>query len=207
MTNEVIISKIKKIFAIGFVFCLGLASCSTGASLTPSTSSSLDAIMREAWLNQSGTGMFFGTGEDPNSIPYGTSGKVMSANLDPALVYQNKYGEGVLDVTGLNSQFPDNTPLWLKFITPGDNFGSSVVTFRVEKILHNGGGSFVTELAIEFDIPVSPQNSVVRLPVPAFSKGPGTYVVTAYTNGQQRFSRWVRYLAAGESPDPSFLGY
>jgi hypothetical protein len=165
------------------------------------------AMARNEWLRQAGSGMFFDTAPDL------TAGNSLSsyAFVDYSLPNGGPDGSfgtaGNLDVLGLNTQFPDNTQLWMKYTCPGNDFGSSNIEFKIERIIQNDNNKFVTSLVKEFSYLVDPNAGIVRFILPSFSTGPGTYIVTAYTNGQARFSRWMRYLGPGESPDPTFLGY
>lgn len=194
------------IFAVILVFFPACSAISN--SPEPSTTDdSLMIVARNSWLSQSGVGMFFGTGIDKtNSVSNNPEG-VLCAIVDPALAYQDKYGQGTLNVNGLDSQFPDNIPLYLKFTCPNWTFGSSILTFRIEKVLNSTNGQYVTQLVKEFNIAVDPNAGIVRFAMPDFSIGPGIYLITAITNGQQRLTRPIKYLAANEKHDPNFVGY
>lgn len=143
--------------------------------------------------------MFFGTGPDDNQSSVECSA---SWGNDP-----NAAGAGILDVAGLASQFPDGTTLWLKFTCPSDNFGSDNITFQIMKCqMDSEGGIISQQYVTQFSAVVDPETFIVRLQMPAFSIGPGTYSVSAYTNGNLRLSRLMAYLAAGEQPNPNFQG-
>ena len=183
---------------------VSIISCTISTSTTTTSTDNLEAVVRDAWLRQAGSGMFFGNSPD---LKTGTS-QTSYAFLSNDAGIDGSFGSaGMLNVSGLDSQFPDGTQLWLKFTCPGNGFGSPNVTFRIEKIIQNDNNKFITNLVTEFSIPVNSNAEIMRFQMPVFNTGQGTYTVTAFTNGQQRFSRWVRCLAPGESPDPTFTGY
>ena len=148
--------------------------------------------------------MFFGTGPNqsqgyPNVIVQCSA----SWGSDPSAA-----GVDVLDVDGLASQFPDGTTLWLKFTCPGTCFGNPYILFQIMKCQMSSQGGIVSEQYVtQFTAMVDPNTFIVRLQMPAFSIGPGTYKVSAYTNGNLRFARCMAYLAPGEQPDANFKGY
>jgi hypothetical protein len=197
----------KKIrFAMVTLLCgllMFAASCGTSSSDSSSSISTLEETVRAAWLKQGGNGMFFGTGADRTSD---NSQVIVQCSAswgnDPGSA-----GVGILNVTGLASQFPDGTTLWLKFTCPGANFGSAYILFRIMKCQTSSTGGIISEqFDTEFSAAVDPTAFIVRLQMPSFSIGPGTYQVSAYTNGTLRLIRYVVYLAPGEQPDANFRG-
>ena len=142
--------------------------------------SSTANVYRDAWLNQRGSGMFFGTGPDPSNA---------------------------LNVSGLATQFSDNASLWMKIITPG-SFNSLTILFKVEKAQMSPQGGIISKQYItEFSIPTNPQDNTARFSMPAFSIGPGEYILSAYrTDGSLCISRMMKYLAPGEQANPNYSG-
>lgn len=156
--------------------------CGGCASSTPTSTdtSHLSEVTHEAWLNQRGSGMFFGTGPDPSNA---------------------------LNVSGLATQFSDNACLWMKIITPG-SFNSLTILFKVEKAQMSPQGGIISKQYItEFSIPTNPQDNTARFSMPAFSIGPGEYILSAYrTDGSLCIARMMKYLAPEEAPNPDYSG-
>jgi hypothetical protein len=175
-----------------------ISSTTNGRSKTSITATSSDDVFHTAWLEQRGSGMFFGTAPD---LTTGTS------DLSCAFLYttpgtDGSFGtKGSLNVMGLSSQFLDSTTLWMKFTCPGGNFNSLNVLFRVEKTI-GGTMQYVTE----FSVPVNPNAGIVRFQMPPFSIGPGKYMISAFTSGELRLSRYMAYLAQGQEQDAKFSG-
>ena len=151
------------------------------------------------WLQQTTSGIFVGTGPDESKGP-AISGQCA---VTPPASFSNPHPiRGILDVSGLALQFPDGTPLWMKYAYPGESFGTPNITFSIDKFA-NGVYQHITD----FSVPVTPSTNIVRLAIPAFSIGPGEYMIThVVPAGQAHGGTYIMYLAPGQKTDPNYGG-